>query len=157
MKGHNPLHSKCPKHPLLWNRVCHLLLQLPLFLKIASPLLLELPQLLKLLLRGLSVIAAEIPSTVPLPAPATLLVGKEDSLKFSFEVKSSIGEASSDGPSLESTSIGPITPMINDGGTSPQISSSANSLLQLLAPYIMNIVQGRPLYRPFPWKLHPHR
>lgn len=46
-----------------------------------------------------SVIVAEIPSITPLLVPATLSVGEEDSLKFSFEATFVVGKASGDSPS----------------------------------------------------------
>lgn len=86
---------------------------------------------------------AAIPPTIPSPALATLSVGGEDSLKFSFEVASGIGEASVDDSPLESTLVS-FVPLVatNGGSASPQILGSAISLLQFLASHIMNLVQG---------------
>lgn len=66
-------------------------------------------------------IMAEISSTVSLSALATLPVGEEDSLKFSFEAVSGVGELSGNGPSSESFPIGPITPVASEGGISSLI------------------------------------
>lgn len=76
-----------------------------------------------------SVIMVEIPSTVSLPTPTTLPVGREDSLKFSFEVTSGVWKASGDAFPLESTPMGPIAPVTSEGGVSSRISSSVSSLL----------------------------
>lgn len=55
-----------------------------------------------------SVVVAKIPAAVLPSTPATLPVKGEDSLKFSFEAASDVGEGSGDGPSLESMPIDTI-------------------------------------------------
>lgn len=62
-----------------------------------------------------SVIVVAILSTTP-PAPATLPVGGEDSLKFSCEGASSIGGSSSDGSPFESTPFATVYLVSSTGG-----------------------------------------
>lgn len=84
-----------------------------------------------------------VPSLSTPPALATLAICEEESLMFSLEEVSGIGEVIGKGFPFESTPASPVAPVTYAGDTSPQLPSSASSLLQLLASHIMNLVQGQ--------------
>lgn len=85
------------------------------------------PSTFQLVVTTPSMIVAKIPSTISLPTPATLPVGGEDSLKFSFEATSGTGEASSNGSPSKATPVGPVAPVTSTGGASLRIPNLASS------------------------------
>lgn len=107
------------------------------------PLVIRAPTIPQIVVTTPIAIVPLVPSTVPLVAPTTLLVGGEDSFKFSFEGASGVGEATGNGSPSESTLVGYVALATSTGIASHRVPSSASSLLQLLAPHILSLVQGR--------------
>lgn len=90
----------------------------------------------------LVMVTKNLTTTLPLTlVPLPNIV--EDSLRFSFEAASGVEGGSSEGPSSGSTPFSPSSKVADESPALAQIPSSANSLLQLLAPHIMTMVYGR--------------